>query len=173
KLQYCGLTVEGQRRLSKAITTKKFSHKDVCVRSEDLLKVARNANWVAEVEGNVVRYMDHIPEAYDEDSCETLGNDQAYWNGSSCMVRNVEKNAASGKQEDSCSSSKTDKCGKFNYWNGVNVVTVTTDEDKCQMYRHRWLSATEAKSESYSNEAPCCACTENNYCFVENKCEKN
>lgn len=172
KLQYCGLTVEGQRKLSKAITTKKFSHKDVCVRSENLLKVARNANWVAEVESKVGGYMDHIPEAYDENSCKTLGNDHAYWNGSSCMVRNVEKNAACNEQEDSCSSSKTDKCGKFNYWNGVNVVTVTTDEDKCQMYRHRWLSATEAKSESYSNEDPCCACTENDYCFVENKCEK-
>jgi hypothetical protein len=169
KLQYCGLTSEGQRRLSKAITTKNFSQKDICVRSEKLLSVAKNGNWVAEIEGSGIIFPPVIKEAYDYESCKTLSESKAYWDGSSCMVRMGTNENIS---DDTCcntkdtddkpianTSCKEENCGKDYYWNGISVVKATADKDVCELRNGTWFDKAAAEAKKYKPADGCCKCS--------------
>ncbi|MBO5704710.1 MAG: hypothetical protein J6R99_01690, partial [Alphaproteobacteria bacterium] len=168
KFQYCALSVDGHRILTTAINTQKFKQSEVCVESAVLRNKAMNADWARSL-GNSSLYPDHIPEAYNVDSCETLSSGNGCWNGSRCIVRlfdGISSEDTFCKSDSECkngdnSKCKCSKCGMYNYWNGGSVVTVNHDDgnaDKealCKMYGNTWYSADQAKDSGFKKEACC------------------
>ena len=148
RLQYCGLTVDGYRKLNKAVSTQKFSQKDVCIDSAQLRRDAINADWVRSVKGNSASFLDHIPEAFSLDSCKNFGGTNACWhkNHKKCYVRGQHV------KDDKCvtAGSGIPELGKFNYWNGASVVTEQSDVGKCLVRGGRWLTKEETEIQKYT-----------------------
>ena len=160
RLQYCGLTVDGYRKLNKAVSTQKFSQNDVCIDSAQLRRDAVNADWVRSVKGNSASFLDHIPEAYDEDSCTSLGAGDACWHDGDkkCYVR------GQNYIDNLCDDEGDYLLGDFYYWNGASVITADTPKDKCLLRGGSWATKAEANNKGYSNEnnaEECCIITEN------------
>lgn len=157
KLQYCALSVDGYRILNKAINTKKFSQSDVCVDATDLRTKARNGNWVRALDSDSGRYLNHIPEAYDKNSCEKLGENQACWEEGTkkCWVR---KCNGTDCGSENCGGTNCGTCGKWNYWNGGTVVTVgdNDNENRCKMHGHIWYSKDQVAANKFTNNDACC-----------------
>lgn len=160
RLQYCGLTVDGYRKLNKAVSTQKFSQNDVCIDSAQLRRDAVNADWVRSVKGNSASFLDHIPEAFDEDSCTNLGVGNACWYESErkCYVRG--QHVKDGKCVAAASGIR--ELDKFNYWNGASVIRATSNKDQCLLRGGSWATKAEAKNKGYTNESnaeECCIIT--------------
>ena len=158
RLQYCGLTVDGYRKLNKAVSTQKFSQKDVCINSAQLRRDAINADWVRSVKGNSASFLDHIPEAYDQTSCTDLGGGEACWHegNTKCYVR--------GQQHTNnvCDAAGNVSLDKFNYWNGASVIEATSGKDKCLLRGGSWVTKAYAKTNGYDDESnadECCIIT--------------
>ena len=161
KFQYCALSVDGHRILTTAINTQKFKQSEVCVESADLRSKAMNADWARSL-GNSSLYPDHIPEAYNAESCKTLSGGKGCWNGSRCIVRlfkdNESDNTACKQDSNDNNKCANDQCGKYNYWNGASVVTVNPANDKevlCKMYGNTWYNETQAEENKFTTK-PCC-----------------
>ncbi len=169
RLQYCGLTVDGYRKLNKAVSTQKFSQNDVCIDSAKLRKDAINADWVRSVKGNSASFLDHIPEAYDQTSCTDLGAGNACWYDSDkkCYVR--------GKKHTDgvCIDNGGTVLGEFKYWNGASVTEATSGEDKCRLRGGSWVTKDDASQKKYTFEANDTGCCDSDDSKVNDlKCKK-
>lgn len=161
RLQYCGLTVDGYRKLNKAVSTQKFSQKDVCINSAQLRRDAINADWVRSVKGNSASFLDHIPEAYDQTSCTDLGAGKVYWidGEKKCYVRYGSGSTSNNDCSKDCASNCAGGCGKFNYWNGASVIKATSNEDQCRVRGGSWVTKDDASQKKYTfktTDTGCC-----------------
>ncbi len=152
KLQYCGLSPDGHRKLNTAISTQKFKQTDVCVPLGKLRTEAVNDNWIRSIDSNVGQYYGIVEAAYTNDLCTEYNNNSDDKCGA-CWDEKAKQCKVCGSDDCSnCSSSKQGDC----FFDGMQVRTAKSGEEMCGVRGGTWDSTKSCCSCKTSENTACC-----------------